>query len=294
MVDFRAGPERLAGTLELPAGAGPFPGVLLLNGSGPLDRNSDMPGQALRITSSLAAALAEVGLASLRYDKRGVGESSGDYLTTGFVDEVDDARSALHALQGHAEVDGTRVLVAGHSVGATIAASLAATEPVAGCILLAGAVDDGATVMRRQSESIAGTMTGVGRLRRRRFLRTQDDVRRPHAQSAPDVIDVDGTPLPARWFREYMAHDPRADLAGVHCPVLAVTGANDIQVVPADVHQVGRLVGGPSTLWIAPGTTHLLRKGRPGLAHYARSMSRPVDHELISVVVRWAQGVVGR
>lgn len=84
---------KLAATLTLPGGDGPFPGCLLLSGSGPLDRDSNMPGQRLDIASSLAAALADAGVATLRYDKRGVGESTGDYLLASFDDETADAET---------------------------------------------------------------------------------------------------------------------------------------------------------------------------------------------------------
>jgi uncharacterized protein len=79
----RAG-TRLAGTMTRPERDPPVPAALLLSGSGPLDRDSNMRRQVLNVGSALAAALAAHGVASLRYDKRGVGESGGDYLTTGF------------------------------------------------------------------------------------------------------------------------------------------------------------------------------------------------------------------
>ena len=99
---------RLAGTLT----PGAAPAALILSGSGPLDRDSNMKGQALNVGNALAEVLATRGLASLRYDKRGVGESGGEYLMTGFEQETDDARAALGVL------DSDRRVVIGHSVGA--------------------------------------------------------------------------------------------------------------------------------------------------------------------------------
>ena len=78
-----AGEVRLVGTLCIPDDAGPFPGALLLNGSGPLDRDSNMPEQRLDVANTLAHALAALGVASLRYDKSGVGESTCSYLAAG-------------------------------------------------------------------------------------------------------------------------------------------------------------------------------------------------------------------
>ena len=102
---------RLVGTLTRPETSGQAPAALLINGSGPLDRDSNMPGQALNITNAIASALAVHGVASLRYDKRGVGESGGDYLTTGFDQETADASAAVEELRRTSGIDGDRVAV---------------------------------------------------------------------------------------------------------------------------------------------------------------------------------------
>ena len=136
-----------------PGGA---PAVLILSGSGPLDRDSNMKGQALNVGNALADALAAHGIASLRYDKRGVGESGGEYLTAGFQQETDDARAALEALPDERAV-------VGHSVGATIAIRLAAEYELAGVVLLCAGLAPGTEVMREQSERIAQTVPRLGR-----------------------------------------------------------------------------------------------------------------------------------
>ena len=145
--------QRLAGTFVAPASQPPHPAVLLLNGSGPLDRDSNQPGQVLDIAKTLARAFGERGIASTRFDKRGVRESTGDYLSTGFDRETADAAAALAALRAHPEVDSGRVVVLGHSVGATIAMRLGAEAGLAGVVLLAGAAVRGDEVLRRQIAS---------------------------------------------------------------------------------------------------------------------------------------------
>ena len=156
---------RLVGTVTFPDVVDQVPAALLVNGSGPLDRDSNMPGQALDVASSLADSLAARGVASLRFDKRGVGESEGEYLTTSFDRETDDAAAALVALRDIAGVDPERITIVGHSVGATIAIRLAARyEWLAGVVLLAAATTPGVEVMRIQSERIAGSLRGLQRL----------------------------------------------------------------------------------------------------------------------------------
>ncbi|SEL02238.1 Serine aminopeptidase, S33 [Blastococcus sp. DSM 46786] len=96
--------------------------MLLASGSGPIDRDSNH-------------RRARFDVASLRYDKRGVGGSPGDWRAAGLHDNVDDLGAALDALRARPEVDPARVLLAGHSEGAILAAALAARgAPVAGLV----------------------------------------------------------------------------------------------------------------------------------------------------------------
>ncbi len=85
----------LAGTLAVPEGEGPFPAALISSGSGPLDRDSNHRRARFDVGRQLAQALAAGGLASLRFDKRGVGQTPGDWREAGLHDNVDDLGRAL-------------------------------------------------------------------------------------------------------------------------------------------------------------------------------------------------------
>lgn len=279
---------RLAGTLTRPAGSQAAPAALLLNGSGRLDRDSNMPGQFLNVAPALASALAERGIASLRFDKRGVGESGGEYLPAGFELETSDAADAL------AELRRTRgrVTVIGHSVGATIATRLVGgDDQLAGVVLLAAACRTGEDVMRQQSERIAVSLTGVSRLFAGRFLRQQERTRRELLSSEGDVVRIGRNELPARWFREYMAYDPAPDLVRIRCPVLAITGRKDLQVDPEDVERIGELVTAPFGGRAPDELTHHLREhpGPPSLGTYPAQLKKPVDAGLVEQVAAWVE-----
>src|SRR5947209_6530703 len=118
------GAAPLAGTLTLPENPGPVPAVAIASGSGPLARDSNHRRARFDVARQRAHAPAEGGLASLRYDKRGVGESPGDWRRAGLSDNVDDLAAAVAALAARPEVDPARVLVAGHSEGAILAAAV--------------------------------------------------------------------------------------------------------------------------------------------------------------------------
>jgi pimeloyl-ACP methyl ester carboxylesterase len=282
----------LAGTLTRPDEDDRRPGALLINGSGPIDRDSAMPGMTLGLGRALAAALAEHGCALLRYDKRGVGASGGDYLRTGFHDECDDASAALAVLRAHPGVDPDRVFVVGHSTGAVVAVNLVrATAPPAGYVLLAGAARPGERVMAWQSARIAATLPWplrpLGPVLERHQARERARVR----DSTADGHDrMPRSRLTDRWLREYMAHDPGPDLAAIDRPVLAVTGGKDVQVDPAEVARIGGLVTGPFDGEVPGDLTHLLRRdsGPPGLWRYRAQLRKPVDGWVVERVVAWA------
>jgi pimeloyl-ACP methyl ester carboxylesterase len=293
----------LAGTLTLPASAagGPVPGVLLVPGSGPVDRDSNVRSMRLDVTRHLAQALAAAEVASLRYDKRGVGASGGgDWRAVGFWDLVRDAQEALAFLAGRPEIDGTRIVVVGHSEGALIATHLAAHDDhVQAAVLLSGSARSGEEVLLWQASAITPDLpTPVRAMLRLLRIDVAKRVAKNHAKlkaTTTDIARLDGVRTNARWFREFMAYDPRDDLRAITVPVLALTGAKDLQVDPADLQRIADLVTGPVTTVCPADVTHILRTqpGPPRLRHYTQELKRPVDAEVTSTVVAWVVGHVG-
>ena len=295
-VEFRVGTDRLEGSLMVPAGEAPFPAALLIPGSGPVDRDSNHPRMPLEVTKQLAQALAEAGIASLRYDKRSVGASAeaGDWRRFGFHDRIDEARNGLAALRGRAEVDGHAVFVVGHSEGALDAAALAASDDqLAGVVLLSTSASPGEDVLVWQGEQIAPGLPAPIRLMLK-VMRTDvvSKVKQNHAKikaTTTDVARIGGAKINARWMREFMAHDPRSDLSRITVPVLAITGSKDLQVNAADLDVVERHVQGPVETYVAPDVTHLLRRqpGTASLKAYKSEIRRPIDAEVTRRVTTW-------
>lgn len=292
------GEPRLAGTLTVPDGDGPHPAVVLASGSGPLDRDSNHRKGRFEVSRRLAHALAAAGFASLRYDKRGVGESPGDWRAAGLGDNVGDLGRALSALTGRPEVDPARVLVAGHSEGALLAAAVAGRgAPVTGAILLSCSATPGDELLRWQARQIAPTLPAPVRAILRLFrVDLEKKVAANHAKirkTTTDVTRMGGVRVNARWTREFLDHDPREDLRRIAVPVLALTGSKDLQVPVADLKTIADVVPGKVTIREIPDLTHTLRRqpGTPSLSRYRKELRDPVDPEVLEAVTTWARGV---
>jgi uncharacterized protein len=293
---------RLAGTLTLPAesGAGPGPAALLLVGSGPVDRNENWGRVRVDATRQLAHALGHAGIASLRYDKRGIGASEGgNWRAAGFFDGVDDAAAALARLGQQPEVDPARIAAIGHSEGAIVASALAGRgEPLAALVLLAGTAVPGTEVGRYQVRRLISTLPGpLQALVRLLPLDVDARVAKSHAKTLARTGDVERAGLRrvnSRWQREFLAYDPAQDLARCRVPVLAVTGGKDIQVDPDQLDAIRAAVPGPVTISRPADLTHTLRSQskRPSLLRYRKELRRPVDLELLAEVVDWTSATL--
>jgi len=262
---FSTGSTNLAGTLVSDDRTGPGPVVLLLPGSGPIDRDSNMKRLAIGVTGQLADHLAEEGLASFRYDKRGVGASDGDYKSAGFHDNIADATVAIAMLRARTDVDPDDIFVVGHSEGALIATELAVTDRrLAGAVLLAGTATLGEEVLRWQATNVSASLPRpvklLLRVLRQDILRTQSKRLEQIKATTGDTARIQLVKINAKWLREFMTHDPAPSLASIQIPVLALTGSKDIQVNPDDVDRICGLVASDYSGRVIDDLTHLLRK----------------------------------
>ena len=291
---FDSGGCVLAGTYA--EAVRPIAAALLIQGSGRVDRNSNarLPlGRELRldVTRALAAALANVHVSTFRYDKRGVGASGGDYLTTGMPQLACDAREARGWLAERAP--GLPLLVVGHSEGTYYAAQLAADGGVAGVVLLSGPAHTGGEVLAWQTQQLASRLPRsvrvVLRLMRTDLVRAQRKNQERIMASDSDVLRIQGTRVNARWFRDFIQYDPVPALQQLAVPALAITGGHDLQVPPDDVAAIGRLVGGPFDGHVLGDLSHILRPDPDwiGPRGYRRAVRAPVSAELLSLVTTW-------
>jgi hypothetical protein len=252
--DDAAAHVQLAGTLTLPRGGGPFPAVVLVAGSGPNTRNEPFMGHQLFLV--LADHLTRNGVAVLRYDKRGTGESTGSYATATTMDFANDAQSGVAFLRSRKDIDLDHIGLIGHSEGGWIVPIVAVRDPsVAFIVIMAGPGVKGADLQIEQSQMIYKAM-GLSDVQLEKvsalshkaaaIIRTE---RVPavaaaklrvaltayaKALGAPDsVVEVQISQMNSDWMRFALNYDPAPTLRKVRCPVLAIDGSLDVQV-PAE------------------------------------------------------------
>ncbi|GAA4352563.1 alpha/beta hydrolase [Hymenobacter saemangeumensis] len=243
----------LGGTLTIPPGPGPFPAVVLVSDMGPHDRDGSV--NDFRLLGALADYLTRRGIAVLRYDDRGVGQSGGSSAAATTAALVTDVQAALNFLRARLEININRIGVVGHGEGANVAL-LAAGQPLppAFVVSLAGyGLPGQQTLLQQQVDQLKAQKLDPAKVQaayeRQRTM--YDIIRQTNAQQAQAIVanmlrqDCDGMdPRAAQseaaqmltpWQRYFLAFDPIASLDQVKCPVLLLNGTNDLEA-PADLH----------------------------------------------------------
>jgi uncharacterized protein len=293
-VTFTSDGCMIAGTFT--QAADPVAAALLITGSGRVDRDSvaTLPGGLklrIGVTRAIAEALAAAGVSGLRYDKRGVGRSGGDYWSTGMGQQLADARAGLDWLSARAA--GLPLLALGYSEGTYYAAELAADRAVAGVVLLAGSPRTGGEILSWQTQQLAARLPAsarlILRLMRTDAIKAQRKNQDRIMASSADTLRIQGQRINARWFRDFVGYSPAPVLARITVPVLAITGGHDLQVPPSDVEETGRLVNGPFEGHVAGDLSHLLRPdpGSVGPRGYRRAVRHPVSPEVLALITTW-------
>lgn len=288
-VEVGEGDTALPATLALPRGEGPFPGVVLVHGSGPQDRDETIG--ANRPFLDIARGLAAQGIAVLRYDKRTKARpqdfSDGDYT----VDDetTDDAVAAAAVLAAHAKVDAQRIYVLGHSQGGMLAPRIAGSaDAVAGLILMAAPARKLLDLLPEQNRYLLG-LDGEISAQEQAFLDDLDQ-RIAHVRDAEAPADAT-TPmnLPLGYWRSVDAVDPVADAKASTLPMLLLQGGRDFQVTQTDWAMWQQALKGNQrvTFKAYPALNHLgiAGEGTPTITEYQQPGH--VSPQLIDDIAGW-------
>ena len=277
----------LPGTLSLPRVAHKVAAVVLVHGSGPHDRDETIG--ANRPFADIAAGLAARGIAVLRYDKRTKVAPQAFAPTRAFTvreEVLDDAQAAVALLRARPEVDPRRIVVVGHSLGATLAPRIAKDDAdVAAIVLLAASARPLGGVVVEQSGYLA-SLNGPpdaqtqARLAELRATAARADAAKPGDSGEPILG------LPPAYWADLNAYDP-ADAAALQIPMLLLQGGRDYQVTTQDFDRFRASLAGHdnATLILLPRLNHLFMAGEGKSTPAEYEQPGHVDPAVIDAIV---------
>ncbi|AND38056.1 MULTISPECIES: alpha/beta hydrolase [Cytobacillus] len=306
-IDFKTD-VNLKGTVSLPKKSeGKFPLVVIFHGSGPVDRDGNAKVMQMNAYKLLAEFFASIGVAVLRYDKRGAGISGGDFYETGMWDLVNDGIAAVKAARELPEINPERIFLLGHSEGCSLIPPINRQADAAGIILLAGNADNvrkASELQARLLEEEVNEMKGVNGVLLRALnvhktaVSKQKKVFDELMGSEKTVMKKGFTKINAKWAREHFQYNIKEDLAAITCPVLAITGKKDVQVNPDHVHLFAEKVNGRAESYNVPKMNHLLRDQEEEASIvklksiYKGSLSKPLSAEMLNIIENWAKSYI--
>jgi len=311
----------LAGTLTLPPGKSSFPAVLLITGSGPQDRDETIYGHHPFLV--LADYLTRQGVAVLRVDDRGVGESTGDFSQATSEDFASDVLAGIEYLKTCKEIDAKKIGLIGHSEGGLIAPMVAIkSSDVAFIVLMAGTGLTGEEILYLQSDLISGAM-GVNEediIKNRQFNEkifsvTKEEKDKKNAEERlrqmfmedwekmsdeekekigdPEVyLNAQLQSLLSPWLKFFLTYDPKPTLSKVKCPVLAINGEKDLQVPPKEnlsAIKEALVAGGNKNFTVKelPGLNHLFQTAQTGVPSEYAKIEETISPVALKIVGDW-------
>ncbi|HLJ91260.1 MAG TPA: alpha/beta fold hydrolase [Candidatus Angelobacter sp.] len=306
--DNQAGGDRLAATLTVPNGKGPFPAVVLITGSGPQDRDESLLGHKPFLV--LADYLTRKGIAVLRADDRGVAKSTGNFSAATTADFATDTEAGVAYLKTRPEINPRQIGLIGHSEGGIIAPMVAArNHDVAFIVMMAGSAVPGDEILVTQATLLAeaGGKSHEAALKvgaeERDVLnvlkQAQDDASLKNAlhdklaaEMPEEKIKVAIAQLMSPWFRYFLAYDPAPALGKVACPVLALNGERDLQVPPKQNLPVIRKAleaGGNKSFEVdeLPALNHLFQTATTGSPEEYSTIEETIAPVALEKISEW-------
>lgn len=313
----------LAGTLTLPKKDGNFPAVILISGSGPQNRDEEFMTHKPFLV--LADYLTKKGIAVLRYDDRGYGKSNGNYDLASSLDFANDVKAGIGYLKTRKEIDKKHIGLIGHSEGGLIAPIVVAdSKDVDFIILLAAPGAIRGKVLLQQLEATA-RITGMNEealKSEKLFLvglnniiskhKTKEDLeerlreyyveklsmygKKINGMDKEKFINSSVASLMKPWHLYFVDHNPSKFLKKVKCPVLAINGSKDTQVIPENLALIEKALreGGNSNITIKEyeGMNHLFQKCETGAMDEYPTIDITIDPSVLNDVSNWILNVV--
>jgi len=291
---------QLAGTFTRPKKAENIPAVILVTGSGPQDRNSALMGHKPFLV--LADYLTRNGVAVLRYDERGVGESEGKFKGATTYDFAEDAAAGLDFLSQQEGVDKNKLGIIGHSEGGAVAQVLAVRNPKLDfAIMLAGPGIPGDEILLQQKRMIdeksgvsekeitkgtalnRGAFDLVKKTPLNELKEKLETYFRENGMTEETKISQMTTSLNNPWMKEFLSFDPGQFLKNTNLPMLALLGYKDVQV-PAESNAKA-LENFPNVkVKIFTGLNHLFQKANTGLPNEYATIKQTISPDVLNTI----------
>src|SRR6266705_2983720 len=285
---IKSGPLELGGTLVMPRGAtGRVPVAVIIAGSGPTDRNGNsLMGIRPNSYAQLAWQLAERGIATLRYDKRGMPGTKGTFDMTKMTldDFAADARAAAESLAHDSRF--SKVVLLGHSEGSALALlAVRQGAPAAGVISVSGLGRPLGVVMREQLARQFDSATLV-----RYDTAMAQYLRGEQPKDVPPQLGPLFVPINLSFMKSLSSFDPPAAIRAVRQPVLIVQGGRDVQVTVADAERL-HTARPDAQLALVPLANHVLKQAADttliGQMPLYRNPTSPIMPEVITAIADW-------
>jgi len=280
------GEPKLVGELLVPAGQGPFPAVLFLSSTGQQDRHGFAGPPPVDLGShEIGDALAQAGIAVLRYDERGFGGSADGPVS--YVGQLEDARRGLRTLLVQDDVDPDRIAVVGHGEGGWRALQLAGEGRKLRAVALLASPGRPYEVLLRAQAALA--IEAVPPELRAEARKTQDKTLAAlrSGKDLPPELRSTGT-----WIREALAVDVEALIAKSEGALWIAQGEKDFEVDAdkdsAALARIARKHKKPHSVQLYPELDHLFKR-EPGVSSPARYLSpgRPVDRKFLADLAKF-------
>ncbi len=309
----------LAGTLTYPKTGDDFPAVILITGSGPENRNEEVAGHKPFLV--IADYLTRHGIAVLRYDDRGVGQSTGTYAGSTIADFATDAYAAFQYLKTRDKIDSNKIGLLGHSGGGAIAPLVAAKhKAVAFVIMLAGPGVDGRqillkqqmlmgqaadvpdTILKEQKAFFNGAFQLIQNVEDSISLRKKlTNYYREAVEQYPSFFELGQAKLSEGiflrqmmdpWFRFVIAYNPAPTLKKVDCPVLALNGSKDLQVAARqNLPAIKKALksGGNTAVTVKElqGLNHLFQESETGRVSEYAQITQTFSPKALKIIKDW-------
>jgi len=278
----------LPGTISIPDGEGPFPAVVLVHGSGPSDKDQTIAGN--KMFRDIAWGLASRGIMVLRYDKRTkvYGKSMNLLELTVQEETIDDAVAALAVLRAHSDADTSRIILIGHSLGASVAPEIATlADGVKGLVMLAPIARPLELVVMDQLQYVASqqdTLTQAEQIKLNEELEKAARIHKGELDPKRRLLNV-----PALWYYDLNKRDQKAFARDLGIPIFIARAEKDYQS-PQMEHVLWQqyLEGIPDVVFRTYRNCYHLfieTDARPGPWNYQQEGH--VSEVLIDDLVRW-------